>query len=78
MSCENENEKIEKVKQIKIGMSRQQVVEIMGKPDVLDSVDNFAPFVEGYYYKVYLVEIFSDPVIVWFDSMRQVGASKFA
>jgi len=71
-SCSNEYEQIGKAKQIKKGMTKQEVYKVMGKPDREDIVKFFPPYMERFYYYI-SPPIFSDDIIVWFDSTGQVG-----
>ena len=53
-------------------MTKQEVTEIMGNPDKEDIVKSFPPYTERFYYYI-SPPIFSDDIIVWFDSTGHVG-----
>lgn len=71
VSCTIENKQDEKAKQIKKGMTKQGVTNIMGEPDKEDIVTSYPPYKERFYYFRF-PPIFSDDIIVWFDSSGHV------
>lgn len=71
VSCTSENKQDEKAKQIKKGMTKQVVTNIMGKPDKEDIVNSYPPYKERFYYYAFS-PVFSDDIIVWFDSSGYV------
>lgn len=72
ISCGNETKQVKKAKQIKKGMTKQEVNKIMGDPDKEDIVKSFPPYTERFYYYI-SPPIFSDDIIIWFDSTGYVG-----
>lgn len=72
LSCSNETKQVEKAKQIKKGMTKQEVNRIMGEPDKKDSVKSYPPYTERFYYYI-SPPIFSDDIIIWFDSTGYVS-----
>ena len=53
-------------------MTKQEVNRIMGEPDKRDIIKTFPLYSERYYYFI-SPPIFSDDIIVWFDSTGFVG-----
>lgn len=77
ISCIDSEEVIRNANKLENGMSKKEVIEIMGEPNRIDSVTAFDPFVERFYYKVYNIEALSDRIIVWFDSTGKLGQVSF-
>lgn len=73
ISCSNEAGLVEKARQIKKGMTKQEVTEIMGNPDKIDYIkSSFISYTDVFYYHI-SPPVFSDPIIVWFDNAGQVA-----
>lgn len=76
ISCSNESKLVKKAKSIKKGMTKQEVGNIMGVPDKRDFVYSIPLYKERFYYSI-SPPIFSEDIIVWFDSTGYVGQISF-
>ena len=76
-SCGNDERKLEQLRLIKVGMSTDEVIDIMGAPESIqndiESTTGTEELSSAYYYDYYGINIFSDPIIIWFNSSEQVS-----
>lgn len=73
MGCDNKLNEVEKAKKVQKGMTKEQVIKIMGEPRLCKSDLKGAPenFQESFYYRVSIFH--SEGILIFFDSSGSVS-----